>query len=522
MHRDGDPIAVLHLRHPGPAFQFDRNDHHHMTKNSIPSALLLALFLAGALVVGAAAAVLSPGVAIGIVVALAGATAIFWDFRIGVTIAMCLAPISSANILLKIYAAVVILSLMSYLLTQGREERSHAALPKAFIWLYCVPFFVAYAVALTQIDIPFRAMKDPVNREIYTYYGYFAELLLPAFSHVCLALLLANAIRSSQKKEYWLAIYCVAAMIASSTFVIALVTSGYEITVLERDRNIEMFFTHANDWGALLGTVSGILLFITALGRGKIRLLAMLALGFSLVGLALAFSRGGYLLFLVVVFGLFLVGRRIKLIIGMVVVAFAASFMLPDAVIERATTGLDPRTISSAEGGSMNDPLTAGRGGVFLRIIPEILNSPIVGRGLGSMAFTDTYVSGRLNMTNPHNLYVETLLDTGAVGLLLFAIWSVKFFKICRQTIENEATPEIFSVFLKGLLVAFIGLLVNGATNGHWYPSREQSFLWMGFGVLLGFWQRQAQVAPEVQASAPMPGKVRAYAPNAAWQNRLK
>jgi len=62
--------------------------------------------------------------------------------------------------------------------------------------------------------------------------------------------------------------------------------------------------------------------------------------------------------------------------------------------------------------------------------------------------------------------------------------------------------PRSFSIFFEGLVFAFIGFLAMGLSNGHWYPRYEQSFLWIGLGILLAFWQTPAGQSVETALSS--------------------
>jgi len=472
-----------------------------MNRSSSNHWLVFALMI-GALAIGATAALFDTQVTIAVLISLIGALAIFWDYRIGVVAAMCLAPISSDNNLLKAFSVVVLLSFLSFAATRSAGRRVQVSLPRVFVLLYCLPFVAAFVAALMQIDIPYQAIKNPISREHFTLYGYSAAHLFPAISYCLLIILIGNAISESNDGEHWLMVYCLTAAIAGLTFLISLLTSGHEITVLRINRGIDVFFAHPNDWGASLGTAAGTLLFLSVLGNGRLRMFGAISLIIVLVALALTFSRGGYLIFIVSVLGLLIVHRQVKIIFGLVSIALISSLFLPEEVIDRATLGMDLNTLMAVGSGSMTDELTAGRGGILVRIAPEILESPIVGRGLGAMAWSDAFVSGRLNFTNPHNLYIEILLDTGFVGLALFAVWACKFLMICWQRSIDRSVPRSFSIFFEGLVFAFIGFLAMGLSNGHWYPRYEQSFLWIGLGILLAFWQTPAGQSVETALSS--------------------
>lgn len=468
-----------------------------------PSRYLVPTAIFAALAVGAAAALFKPTIVVLALVALIGAVLILSDYRTGTAIAMILAPISSDNNLLKAFAAAVLLSFISLLLSERRGAQAPLSLPGKFKILYCLPYFLAFGAALFAIGVPYDAIRDPSRRELYTYYGYFAAHLLPSIAYFLLVILLGTSLSRSERPTNWIIVYCVSAGIAAATFLYSLATAGYGMTILQRDRNIDIFYSHANDWGAMLGTAGGSLVFLALLAKGRIRSVAVAALAVVLCALALSFSRGGYLVFCVSLAGLLVIYRKLKVMFGLLVLGGLSLFVIPDEVIERATLGLDFSTIAEAEGGSMTDELTAGRGGIFVRIVPEIFNAPLFGRGLGGMAWTDTFVTGRLDFTNPHNLYVEVLLDIGFVGLLVLAAWALTFVRHGWRASKRTDLPEPMAIFFSGLVCAFFGFLAMGLSNGHWFPRYEQSFLWMGFGMLLAYWSSPAKKPARWQADQP-------------------
>ena len=80
---------------------------------------------------------------------------------------------------------------------------------------------------------------------------------------------------------------------------------------------------------------------------------------------ALVFSRGGYLAF-IVIFGAFLIWRRsLKLYFAVGALCIAAVLAAPEAIIDRATTGLDSRSLAMTADRSEDDPLTAGRFSIY-------------------------------------------------------------------------------------------------------------------------------------------------------------
>jgi O-antigen ligase len=118
------------------------------------------------------------------------------------------------------------------------------------------------------------------------------------------------------------------------------------------------------------------------------------------------------------------------------------------------------------------------------------MRSPVYGSGLGSILWSQPMrVGGGANVlltTHPHNAYLQALLDTGALGLLLLCAY---FAHVCREFWKLGADPAVDPAmrgFFQGAAAGLLGFLVSSITDGSLMPRPEQALLWLAIGMMYG------------------------------------
>ena len=89
------------------------------------------------------------------------------------------------------------------------------------------------------------------------------------------------------------------------------------------------------------------------------------------------------------------------------------------------------------------DQLTAGRVWIWTQLLPEFLDSPIWGSGVGSTAWS-TMVKNGLYINHPHNLYLRILLDMGVLGMLLMFKFGNLILGELKRIASSTTTPAVF------------------------------------------------------------------------------
>jgi O-antigen ligase len=102
---------------------------------------------------------------------------------------------------------------------------------------------------------------------------------------------------------------------------------------------------------------------------------------------------------------------------------------------------------------------------MYKNVLLLIRNAPIFGSGVGSLELEYAKLAESKNttlkkVTNPHNQYLLTLVETGMLGFVSFLVMLYFGWKISLSgALRNES---LISDYMQGLLIAFaIGCLFN-------------------------------------------------------------
>ena len=146
------------------------------------------------------------------------------------------------------------------------------------------------------------------------------------------------------------------------------------------------------------------------------------------------------------------------------------------------------------------DEFTAGRLGAWKLLAPEVMRSPLIGRGIGSTAWSAAVRDGLYPAQHPHNLFLEVLLDVGIVGFLAFIVLYTKYWRGFRALSRDDGLSPTLRVYFAGAAAALMALLVMGVSNGHFMPAPEQTLFWFSLGMLFGHWKRLPHPRKQTQA----------------------
>ncbi|MBT9500173.1 MAG: O-antigen ligase family protein [Burkholderiaceae bacterium] len=451
--------------------------------------ILIAVFLLLAAVLGILAALFGGESAIILTIVVGVFLGLCIDPRVGVVALVLLAPLTSIQIVLKLF---IIVAGMTAVLMVGKSmfaETKFAMPPRYFIIGYVGLMLMATIIGFPHIGAAHRILSEIEGAANFTPYGYFRYVYLGKFSLVLYAVLLANALRQSKVPSRFLLAYALSVALPVAAIFAVIAIWKIPLSSLQSSRGfLAVLGGHANEFGMLLATACGPLLFLASDMKGKaIRWIAGAALLIAVTGLLLTFSRGGYAAFVAIV-AYFLVTKRrfraLAMVGGLAVILFAFA---PTAVHERVMTGMVGGSNQVGASGQQLDSLTAGRLGVYEMLLPEIQRSPIVGRGIGSTVWTEPFLRGQYKAQHPHNLYLEILLDVGIFGLVVMGYLYYRYLRGLKSISNDESISPEISCFAAGAKASIFGMLVMGFTNGHWLPHFEQSYFWFFVAVVFAF-----------------------------------
>lgn len=431
---------------------------------------------------------------------LVGAAAILiFNQMTGVILFILLVPYNGSEQIPRMAQNLVIFGLAALLVARmtlrvagGKPLNLPMPRPLVF-YVLLVTFAVAIGYTHLKEMTPYFMMR--MSMDSYGFKEYVVGLYAKQMTLVLMAASIAWIIVNNGGRGKW-AIYT--ALASGVMFVVLmlliLAASGFAFDRL-RGRNFFMALgRQSNSAGGLLLILFACSLFSWEMARGaSLRLLLLGSTMMLMLGVLLTASRGA-VLGLVAALALYVIHfRRLRAAFAMVILAAIGFALAPDSVHERMLQGLDSRSIVSAAQGP-GDEVTSGRIDIWSRLAPEVLRSPLIGRGLFSTQWSQYAKTGGYWAGHPHSMWLGILMDVGILGfgimLLLYRYLWQTFRSLAR---DARLEPHVRGYFL-GAWAALVSYLVYGVANGFWHPSPEQLYLWVAVGVAVGY---RAWLGPE-------------------------
>lgn len=427
--------------------------------------------------------------------ALIGCVFILRDFRIGVVLLILLLPISRSYMFPHAMLGITGLNPVNLLLAgtlgscllHGLFDGSiRRFMPPPLAWLYIAPILIAGAMGSRHFgDIAPSFFMIPDLLPFDSPAGYVREVVVKPLLMVVFALLVAAAVSKSDKPEKFLIPTVISIWVMGSMVVVFFLQSGAalgELASTSARGFLSALGMHANELGRLYVVAYALLLFVWAESKEPGARLALLAsMGLVAAALVLTFSRGAFVGFIVVNVLFLLWRRNVKALTFAGLLAAGALFLLPDAVYDRVTTGF----------GEGLDAISAGRiEGLWLPLLPEVLRSPVYGSGLWSMIWSEAMRAGAgatvIPASQPHNAYLEALLDMGIVGLILLCAYFAHVWKGFRAlSLDRSLSPALRGFYL-GAAAGLASFLISAIADSSLTPRPEQAFLWLAIGMMYG------------------------------------
>jgi O-antigen ligase len=210
----------------------------------------------------------------------------------------------------------------------------------------------------------------------------------------------------------------------------------------------------------------------------------------TFVGLALCYSRAGYLTLVAV--GLVLGCLRWRKLLLLVPLAIVLVVMFMPAVADRMLMGFDHEPQKKATSRTDWNEVTAGRtGNLWPPIIEEIEKAPFFGHGRLAILHTPAYdkilATEDTVPTTPHNGYLEVMVDTGAIGLAIVLSVFLGVAALSYRLMRRRDDQLARAVGTVGL-VHTVGCLVNALSGGVLLPNQGMLGTFCVFGMVLRTW----------------------------------
>ena len=236
---------------------------------------------------------------------------------------------------------------------------------------------------------------------------------------------------------------------------------------------------HANEIGLMANLGFAILLYTAAATARPFPRLTLFACAIAAAATAaLTFSRGAFIGLAIIVGHYLITRRRTGQIVLALSITVGVALILPDAFVERATTGFHTEDAHA---------ISAGRLDMIWRpLLPTFWEAPILGHGLGSTQWATPNIRGvMLPVGHPHSAYLGVLLDLGMVGVAIVAAFFWSAWAMFKHLAKTHADPLWRGVF-QGGVVCLICLAVQGLTDDRFVPTYPQVALWLCYGLALG------------------------------------
>ena len=225
--------------------------------------------------------------------------------------------------------------------------------------------------------------------------------------------------------------------------------------------------------------------FLQFVKRTKFKVLGYILVAATLFGTMYEFSRGAYLAVLVGVLVLGILKDR-KLLVFLGLFLFSWQALVPAAVQQRVMMTHDSsgQLESSAQ----------ERVDLWSDAEKSILADPIFGNGFA------TYQYGQhvANLENPHNWYVQVMVETGLIGLMIALTLVWQMFSMSYRLFKRAQDP-LFRGLGLGVFIAMCCCVVSNSFGDRWTYLEIMGMLWVLMGAVVRSTELMGEeVAPEV------------------------
>lgn len=240
--------------------------------------------------------------------------------------------------------------------------------------------------------------------------------------------------------------------------------------------------------------------------KRKIFRVAILA-AFVVISLAmgLAGSRSGYLAWSVVGFAMCLL-RWKRYLLVLPVAAVILLFVFQGAA-GRLTEGFGETDFAGQKTTNIS-AVTSGRNLIWPYVLDKIADSPVIGYGRDAMRRTGltetigTYVGQGEAVGHAHNAYLNLLLESGIVGLVVVLAF---YGTVVYQSAQLFRSENSVCAVAGGVAFAtVVGHLVAGIGSQHFWPQEADVGMWCAIGLVLRVARDRSVLAAAAQQARPI------------------
>jgi len=414
------------------------------------------------------------------------------DFRAGVALMIMIMPISQSYLFphemfgitgLNPLNLLLATTLASYVMsTAGEPGAITRFVPRHVAWLFIAPMAMGAFLGMDdagRIPAIFRDLDLIFFNDAP---GYVRDMFAKPMIFVAYALLVAMAVAHSRAPERFITPMVIS---VATMAIVGLAYTAYSGVTLAQlsGTYARAFFSplgmHANDLGRLYACAYALMLFVWDRSSNMaLKTTLFIAMALVVLALLMTFSRGAFFGFILVNIVYLFSRRHVK---TLVLAAFAIPlglYFTPGAVWDRMTMGF----------GSGLNAISAGRvGEIWAPLWPTLGDSPIWGKGLGSIMWSEPMINGSLmQVGHPHNAFLQAFMDMGAIGLILLVAFWIYMWRRFRKYGRDPRLTNEMQGFFEGAAAGLLAFLVAGVAGSSLAPVPAQAFLWLTVGTMYG------------------------------------
>lgn len=418
-------------------------------------------------------------------------------YKYGVLLTVLLLPLSASRVVpremlgftgLNPFNLVLLVTLFLVLITRVLQPRKlHLPAVSLPACLYLLSLLFGTANGLLHAGAIPAYFKSLQVISFDSPSGYVLEILVKPVLILLAAYLVAIGVANTRQPKALLAALFLSATVLPLLLIAQVLLAGTALSSMVGGGE-SLSGVHVNELGLMCNMAFALALFcFFSRGAGGRRWWLGLVLMVLATGILLTFSRGAYLgLLTVLTYFLYRKRRFDFMLVGLIVVPIAVMF-LPEAVMQRAATGLGSGDVDTISAGRIND--------IWRPLLPELAASPLVGQGISSVLWSEPartsnfFMVGRIG--HPHSAYLGMLLDFGLAGGLVICLFFGHMWR-SFMLLARRHPDALWRDFFSGAAACLLVLLVQGITDDRVTPTIAQSNLWLAYGMALGMLGRRA------------------------------
>jgi putative inorganic carbon (hco3(-)) transporter len=392
---------------------------------------------------------------------------IFWRPVVGIYYLIPLIPLQTVRYHLNGFPlgqSVIDVMLLGVIV--GLWVRGEQLIPKTpwngLLAVYGIFTFVSLCLGSLQLRVPLPL--SPSDQRLADWKNY---MIMPI-----LLVVVAASAKGTKQMKIVIVLMCLAVLLFNRAFWDTV--SGREFANFSYDLqdNGETGYVGVNGLAAFEAQMATFLVAVAGFERKRLLQYGYWALAiFSATCLMYSLSRGGYLAFLAGCLFLGLAHQR-KILVLLVVFAFTWSSFLPGAVQQRVQMTYDK------EEGKL-DHSSQVRVDLWEEGLQLFDAHPWLGLGFNTYA----YMNHPHGYRDSHNIYVKVLVETGAIGLLLF-LWLLARLALTGFWMFRRAKDPLLSSLGLGLATWLACSVAASFFGDRWTHLQINGYLWVIAGLV--------------------------------------